>query len=233
MLGHKKDEKVGVYELKKVESCTYYCAKEKIEWKIYSQKEETVIEKGAEEKKNLPKEYLSNLDIFLSPYLTENWESTAFQDDSISNEIDRITIVSDGVEYCISRESFESTEDHLFEDIERYFKAYFKGEIQPIQLSFHSFDGGGPDYNFETEVKGIFTWYSNRHYQKADHEMLCGAGYDVIYELYPLKMGKATGMITGFSPICPVFPRRVLVEVDENLNMTYHIEHMKSLEEEG
>lgn len=227
--------------MKVVETCSYYNAKNRVEWKMIYENDETVLIKQTSEsshfslnfqKKKMKKEYLSNLDIFFGTYLIPENESSNSQDDLVSSEVDWIWIVSEGKDYFFSAENMVG-EANIFEDIQRYFTVCFEEKMEPICFSFHSFEGGGPEYSLETEVKGIFTWYSKKHYYREDHEMLCGAGFDVEFTLYPLRTGHATAILKGDSPICPEPPRRVFVDVDENLKMTYHMEKMEFRPEEG
>ena len=68
-------------------------------------------------------------------------------------------------------------------------------------LSFHSFDGGGPEYTVIPEDATIFSYTSERNYGKADHENIDGAGYDVIFTFTGLKAGSTAFTISEYSPI--------------------------------
>lgn len=59
-----------------------------------------------------------------------------------------------------------------------------------LELSFHSFDGGGPSYHaeFASDIAVITT---DRRYKKADHERLNGAGYDKVFIIEGKKPGAA------------------------------------------
>ena len=63
-------------------------------------------------------------------------------------------------------------------------------------LSFHSFDGGGSEYSVEIGDTSVLCCQSERHYAKADHEKLDGAGYDVVFAFDGLKEGKTTVTVT-------------------------------------
>ncbi|MEE3422042.1 MAG: hypothetical protein VZR11_04980 [Succinimonas sp.] len=61
---------------------------------------------------------------------------------------------------------------------------------KPLELSFHSFDGGGPSYHaeFASDIAVITT---DRRYKKKDHEKLRGAGYDKVFIIAGKKPGSA------------------------------------------
>ncbi|MBQ9314407.1 MAG: hypothetical protein IJ220_05360 [Clostridia bacterium] len=203
-----------------IERCQYYDATEKMLWTIAVEDENVVMTKGKNEKKAVPKEYIKNLDIFFGTHTWEEWK--VFSVKETSGDKNSITLIGEGNE-CILEE-LPMEEQKVFEDLYHYFEAYFEKEIKSITLSFHSFDGGGPEYWLEIEEKGIFTWYSQRHYYNADHENLCGAGYDVEFSLYPLRKGTATAILTGDSPICPEPVRKITVEVKDDFTMEHQVE---------
>ncbi len=207
--------------LKEIERCVYYSFKENILFEITADKDKALVIKRVGDKKHFSKneikkklsiEYLRSLDIFFNKYDFETWGNTVPEDK------DYVRVDYKGLS-CFMYDDAE-----LLADIRRYFNACINETAECKVLYFHSFDGGGPEYSFETEVKGIFTWYCERRYAKAGHEQLCGAGYDVIYSLYPLRKGKATAKITSFSPICPAENLRLFVETDEELRINYRFE---------
>lgn len=63
-------------------------------------------------------------------------------------------------------------------------------------LSFHSFDGGGPEYSVEIADTSVLSCQSERRYAKANHEELNGAGYDVVFSFDGQKEGKTTVTVT-------------------------------------
>ncbi len=173
---------------------------------------EAVVKKG-EDKKKLDIKVLRSLDIFFKEI-----EPGQAQDEADGAVCVRFK--GDGALYY--------TDDKLVEgQLEEYFNAYFDGTAKPFALSFDSFDGGGPEYSFETEKTGIFTWYGQRRYLNPDHDKMCGSAFSVIFEIYPLRKGTATALIRGESPICPEPLRRLTVEVGDGLSTTYRIEEIE------
>lgn len=223
--------------MKKIESCIYYCAKEQIEWKLEYKRDKALITKSITktksffphiEKKQLDKEVMSNLDIFFDAYCFEKWQQLPFKENKNNNSKDTIIIVSDNQTFQLSStQILPEDEKNIFRDLYRYFTMYWEEIVKPITLSYHSFDGGGPDFSMQIKEKGIFTWYSLRNYYNEDHEKLSGAGYTITYTLYPLRTGKSSAILTAFSPICPQSTREIFVKVDENFCMTYHVEETK------
>ena len=176
--------------------------------------------------KELPVEYINNLDIFFRIYDTDKWESIPYRK---STDIEKtISIRTNDKEYNLSSlQDINKEEKSIFNDLKRYIESYYKESFKPIVLSFHSFDGGGPIYNLKMIKSDIFTWYSKRKYYNANHENLCGAGYDVIYTFFPLRKGKGSAKVTGDSPICKVAKSKITIDIDENLNMKESVIEVK------
>lgn len=63
-------------------------------------------------------------------------------------------------------------------------------------LSFHSFDGGGPEYSVSIGDPEMLSCRQSKQYAKANHEELNGAGYDVILTFAGLKEGKTSVTVT-------------------------------------
>ena len=80
--------------------------------------------------------------------------------------------------------TFESRNLMIEDDAPRY-------EEHPA-LSFHSYDGGGPEYTVEIADPAILSCAKEREYSKPDHAELDGAGYDVIFTFTGLKPGTTT-----------------------------------------
>lgn len=212
--------------IKEIDSCVYYDSGEKTLYTLKNDNKKAKFVKQPvkkvfkKDKKISDIEYLRNLDIFFERYEFENWNT----DEIPFDEYDVVKIEYNNTFYYLSDQNTGETDAEIFSDLKRYFNACINGVPKPAVLSFHSFEGGGPEYSFKTEIKGIFTWYSRCVYNKPGHEQLCGAGYDIIYELYPLRKGRATAVITSGSPIVPESSQRITVIVDENLKIEYKFE---------
>lgn len=203
--------------LKKVTNCAYYSKTDGVNFGICENDGKAVITKG-EEVKQADIRALQNLDIFFNGI-----ELTDFSDSGIS-ENDYCTVEFDGGESVYTLKDGKLTSEFY-----RYFNSYFNGTAKPFTLSFNSFEGGGPEYSFENEKSGIFTWYCEKRYYSDDHEQLCGAGFDIIYYIYPLRAGEATALIKGESPICPRETKRLFVKVFDDLSTEYRVEEIDQI----
>ena len=86
-------------------------------------------------------------------------------------------------------------------------------------LSFESFDGGGPDFNVIIEDESIVSYTSTRKYDSEDHEMMTGAGYDVIFTFTGTKPGETDMLIEARSPIAENLDIKYKVIVSEDLSV--------------
>ncbi len=100
------------------------------------------------------------------------------------------------------------------------------GEIvtggQPAILSFHSFDGGGPEYNITLD-SDIVSWDSAREYFDANHEELDGAAYQVIFTFTGIRPGETTMTVEERSPIGGNLDHVYAVKVDHDLNVAVEL----------
>ncbi len=222
-----------------VVKCVYNSPSDRIVWQIASGKKDAEFRRKAvsddpsapeAETRTVPIEYLQNLDVFFRKYDLDDFDSTS--PDGELNDIESVLIeTEDESSFFLDGRAVPETVFPLFGELRNYFSRYWSETIVPIELSFSSFDGGGPSYSAETEIKGIITWYSKKVYHSPDHAELCGAGFDVFYTFYPLRPGKATVLITGDSPLGPVPAERLFAEVEDDFRMTYHVEDADQEEE--
>ena len=91
---------------------------------------------------------------------------------------------------------------------------------EPAKLTYHSFEGGGPEYSAEIEDGQILFCSSRRYYADDDHEELDGAGYDVVLIFTGLKSGETDVTITCFSPIDGNYEEKYHATVNEDLDVT-------------
>ena len=88
-----------------------------------------------------------------------------------------------------------------------------------VTLRFDSFDGGGPEYNVIIKDESIVSYTAVREYAKADHDMMTGAGYDMVYTFTGLKPGKTDMLIEARSPIADNFDINYRITVSEDLSV--------------
>ena len=91
-------------------------------------------------------------------------------------------------------------------------------------LRFSSFDGGGPEYRVEIEDPELVTCTWQKEYDNPDHDMMPGAGYDVICSFTGLKSGTTKMAVHVSSPLMEDFDDCYTVIVDDDLNVTLHHE---------
>lgn len=89
----------------------------------------------------------------------------------------------------------------------------------PAMLSFHAFDGGGPEYGIVLD-SDIVSWNSAREYNDANHDELDGAAYQVVFTFTGVKPGEATMTVEERSPIGGNLDHVYAVKVDDDLNVT-------------
>ena len=88
------------------------------------------------------------------------------------------------------------------------------------ELRFHSFDGGGPEYDFSIENPETADFSTQREYSKPNHEELDGAGYDVVLTLTGKKAGETVLTATYDSPIGDSGAKKYRVTVADDLSVT-------------
>lgn len=93
-------------------------------------------------------------------------------------------------------------------------------------LTFDSFDGGGPSYSVRVADPSVVTFDQTKHYHKANHDEMTGAGFTVNITFFGLKPGKTTATVECRSPIADNFDAVYEVSVDEALGVTLtELEH--------
>lgn len=206
-----------------VKKLVYFDEENNLFWEIEKKKDRAHLERrvkakafflNKEDKKDLDKRFIENLDIIFKdlelPEPIEKFE--------LGNGEEYIVVNIDNKNYILRKGEF--IDDEIFLTIKRYLTCIFEHDIEPIKLSFSSFDGGGPSYKLEMKEKGIYTWYSSREYRNPNHDIMCGSAFDVYLYLYPLRPGIATAIIYGHSPICSTDPVKITVTVDDNLSIS-------------
>ena len=91
------------------------------------------------------------------------------------------------------------------------------------ELSFESFDGGGPEFNVIIYDGSIVSYERHVQYYKEDHEQMTGAGYNVVFSFKGLAQGETEMMIEERSPIADNLDHKYKVKVDENLHVEFEI----------
>lgn len=144
-----------------------------------------------------------NVRLLLRDCAPETWEDAAPGGDALSITCDEGTF------------TLSPNENGVFADVRRYIEAYFADTVKTYTATFHSFDGGGPEYTCTMESAGVATWSCRRHYLSPDHEKMCGAGFDVVFSFHPLRPGKTSALVKGMAFYGPEPAIRVRLEVSD------------------
>ena len=87
------------------------------------------------------------------------------------------------------------------------------------ELTYESFDGGGPEYSVKIEDDSIVSYTTSRVYKSQSGENAEGSGYYVIIAFTGLKPGTTRVTVSARSSIADNFDDIYAAEVDENLNV--------------
>lgn len=87
-------------------------------------------------------------------------------------------------------------------------------------LSFHSFDGGGPEYDVTIDDESVLACKRSVRYENWNHAFLKGAGYTVTFTFTGLKPGSTRASVSGWSPAAGGERRIYDATVDERLNVS-------------
>ncbi len=88
------------------------------------------------------------------------------------------------------------------------------------ELSFESFDGGGPEYTVAIDDPGVLSVTRSVRYAKADHAFMTGAGYTVTFTFAGLAPGATGLVVSARSPIAENFDASYRATVDEDRKVT-------------
>ena len=100
------------------------------------------------------------------------------------------------------------------------------------ELSFESFDGGGPDFNVVLEDESIVSYKRSREYNDPDHEEMDGSGYRVRYSFTGLKPGETDMTVEERSPIADNLDHLYKVRVSDNLQVEIEVLETRSIDED-
>ncbi|MBO4330758.1 MAG: hypothetical protein J5827_01635 [Oscillospiraceae bacterium] len=90
----------------------------------------------------------------------------------------------------------------------------------PAVLSFDSFDGGGPEYSARIGDPSVAAFTRSIKYAFADHELMDGSAYQVIFSFTGLMPGETNVRISSRSPITADEAYDYILTVDERLNVS-------------
>ena len=94
-----------------------------------------------------------------------------------------------------------------------------EGSVQPAQLSFESFDGGGYDYSISLKDDQLVSYIKKHIYRDPYHDMQTGSAYNVVFTFTGLRPGETDMTVTAVSPIIPEETYSYRVKVNEDLTV--------------
>ena len=97
-------------------------------------------------------------------------------------------------------------------------------EAGAVEMTFSSFDGGGPEYWLEIEDPEIATFACRKEYDTPDEAELPGAAYRIIYTFTGLKPGETRLTVSQSSPLLEGFDATYILAVDEALNVSLSLD---------
>ncbi|MBQ7455652.1 MAG: hypothetical protein IJS53_04345 [Clostridia bacterium] len=133
---------------------------------------------------------------YLEGFAPETWAELPLSEHiPLDAPISSVTLIyEDGAIFTLSdnRELPEGS-GPLFWTLRMFLNSYtLEKEPETVSFTFHSFDGGGPEWTPVLSAPEAVRWTSSVRYKKADHAELNGAGYDITYTFY----GRVPGTVT-------------------------------------
>ena len=106
-----------------------------------------------------------------------------------------------------------------------------KSDSGTAELSFETFDGGGPEFNVIIDDESIVSCETHIRYDSADGEDIDGAGKNVVIVFTAEKPGQTDVTIEERSPIADNLDRHYRVVVDDNLNLSIEGKYVRDINE--
>ncbi len=182
----------------------------------------TVTERGADEVRALPRGALDDLADFMTTYAPAGWaslpEREAFALDAPTRRI--ALTYDDGTEYTLYGD--RDAGGPIFADAECFLRSYLAADARTFELSFSSFEGGGPTYVPVLSAPEKVWISAEREYDEAQDPLPPGSGYAERLIFHGRVPGRTELTIEVSGPLTPVgdVPEKVYVlEVDGDFNV--------------
>ncbi len=182
----------------------------------------TVTEHGRETKRALPWDALTDLADFMATYDPAGWAALPEREyHALDAPGRRIELTyDDGATYALY--SDRDVDGPIFHDTECFLNSYLVEDAQTWEMSFSSFDGGGPEYRlvFSAPEK---VWVSGRRvYDEPYDEMATGSGFTEIITVHGRIPGRTemTIEVSGLTPLTDDPQPVYVLEVDDDYNVT-------------
>lgn len=115
---------------------------------------------------------------------------------------------------------FKMPEHNVSLTVEAKRAMQYEPDKKTAELTFESFDGGGPQYEVKIKDNSIVTYDTVKKYHNNNHEQMAGSGYTVTITFFGLKEGKTTATVECRSPIAENFDAVYEISVDSEMNVT-------------
>ena len=100
-----------------------------------------------------------------------------------------------------------------------------------VKKSYHSFDGGGPDYNVEIEDPKIAKCYESKEYGKKNHAVIDGAAFNVYMRFVGMSPGATTVKISARSPVGGNYDEIYSVMVNDDLKIKMELKEKTEIDD--
>lgn len=181
----------------------------------------TVTAHGRETKRALPRDALSDLADFMAGCDPAGWASLPDREfralDAPSKRIE--LTYDDGATYALY--SDKAVDGPIFYDTECFLNSYLAENAQTWQMTFSSFEGGGPAYRlvFSAPEKVWVSW--SREYDEPADLLPPGAGYTETATVHGRIPGRTevTVEVSGLTPLNDEPQTVYVLEVDDDFNV--------------
>ncbi|MBQ3270299.1 MAG: hypothetical protein IJH09_10295 [Clostridia bacterium] len=182
----------------------------------------TVSERGVAEEHALPMGTLDALADFMATYAPESWATLPYREEfALDAPVRSLALTyDDGTEYTLYND--RDAGGPIFAEAERFLTSYLAEGAETFELSFSSFEGGGPSYTPVLSAPEK-VWISGERWYDAPADPLPpGSAYTETLVFHGRIPGRTELTIEVSGPLTPVggLPGKVYVlEVDGDFNV--------------
>ncbi len=182
----------------------------------------TVSERGVAGEYALPRGALDDLADFMALYAPEGWASLPYREAfALDAPVRSIALTfDDGAEYTLY--SDRDAGGPIFADTECFLTSYLAADAETFELTFSSFEGGGPAFRPVLSAPEKVWVSAEREYDEAQDPLPPGSGYTETLVFHGRVPGRTELTIEASGPLTPVgdVPEKVYVlEVDGDFNV--------------
>lgn len=181
----------------------------------------TVTEHGRETKCPLRRDALDDLADYMAAYDPAGWASLP---DRAYRALDapgrRIELTyDDGSTYALY--SDKAVDGPIFHETQCFLDSYLAEDAQTCQMSFSSFDGGGPEYRLVFSAPEKVWVSARREYDEPAELRPPGSGYTEVVTVHGRVPGRTemTIEVSGLTPLSDEPETVYVLEVDDDYNV--------------